>query len=134
MVDPFAGGGSIPLEALRLGCEAFASDLNPVACLILKVMLEDIPRYGNQKVKVKRRNGEEIETDGLAEALRIAGEDIREAARKNWRNFIHTILTGLLQLLIYGLGQLNVSLPTVDRRFRSCVLSGFARKPTGDGR
>ena len=43
VVDPFAGGGSIPLEALRLGCEAFASDLNPVACLILKVMLEDIP-------------------------------------------------------------------------------------------
>ncbi len=33
VVDPFAGGGSIPLEALRLGCEAFASDLNPVACL-----------------------------------------------------------------------------------------------------
>ena len=44
VVDPFAGGGSIPLEALRLGCEAFASDLNPVAVLILKVMLEDIPR------------------------------------------------------------------------------------------
>jgi adenine-specific DNA methylase len=42
-VDPIAGGGSIPLEALRLGCDAFASDLNPVACLILKVMLEDIP-------------------------------------------------------------------------------------------
>ena len=40
VVDPFAGGGSIPLEALRLGCEAFASDLNPVACLILKVVLE----------------------------------------------------------------------------------------------
>ena len=33
VVDPFAGGGSIPLEALRLGCDAFASDLNPVACL-----------------------------------------------------------------------------------------------------
>ena len=45
VVDPFAGGGSIPLEALRLGCDAFASDLNPVACLILKVMLEDIPRH-----------------------------------------------------------------------------------------
>lgn len=46
VVDPFAGGGSIPLEALRLGCDAFASDLNPVACLILKTMLEDIPRQG----------------------------------------------------------------------------------------
>lgn len=44
VVDPFAGGGSIPLEALRLGCEAFASDLNPVAAFILKVMLEDVLR------------------------------------------------------------------------------------------
>ena len=46
VADPFAGGGSIPLEALRLGCDAFASDLNPVACLILKTLLEDIPRHG----------------------------------------------------------------------------------------
>jgi adenine-specific DNA methylase len=45
VVDSFAGGGSIPLEALRIGCDAFASDLNPVACLVLKTMLEDIPRH-----------------------------------------------------------------------------------------
>ena len=44
VADTFAGGGSIPLEALRLGCEVFASDLNPVATLILKTMLEEIPR------------------------------------------------------------------------------------------
>ncbi|MFC1811915.1 NADAR domain-containing protein [Thermodesulfobacteriota bacterium] len=44
--DSFAGGGSIPLEALRLGCEAVGSDLNPIACLILKSELELIPRYG----------------------------------------------------------------------------------------
>src|SRR5712692_4444160 len=44
VVDPFAGGGSIPLEAARLGCDAFASDLNPVACLILKTIVQDIPR------------------------------------------------------------------------------------------
>lgn len=66
VVDPFAGGGSIPVEALRLGCEAFASDLNPVACLILKVMLEDIPRHG----------------PGLAEELRKAGNEIKEAAER----------------------------------------------------
>ena len=60
VVDPFAGGGSIPLEALRLGCEAFASDLNPVACLILKVMLEDIPRHGPKLAEELRRVGEEI--------------------------------------------------------------------------
>ena len=60
VVDPFAGGGSIPLEALRLGCEAFVSDLNPVACLILKVMLEDIPRYGPGLAVELRKVGGEI--------------------------------------------------------------------------
>ena len=64
VVDPFAGGGSIPLEALRLGCDTFASDLNPVACLILKVMLEDIPRHG----------------PGLADELRRAGAEIKSKA------------------------------------------------------
>ena len=67
VVDPFAGGGSIPLEALRLGCDAFASDLNPVACLILKVMLEDIPRHGPT----------------LAEDLRRVGAEIKQQAEKD---------------------------------------------------
>ena len=66
VVDPLAGGGSIPLEALRLGCETFASDLNPVACLILKVMLEDIPRHG----------------PGLADELRKSGAEIKAQAEK----------------------------------------------------
>jgi adenine-specific DNA methylase len=60
VVDPFAGGGSIPLEALRLDCEAFASDLNPVACLILKVTLEYIPRFGPKLAEDLRRVGAEI--------------------------------------------------------------------------
>jgi adenine-specific DNA methylase len=46
VLDPFAGGGSIPLEALRLGCETYASDLNPVAVLILKCTVEYPQRYG----------------------------------------------------------------------------------------
>jgi len=71
VVDPFAGGGSIPLEALRIGCDAFASDLNPVACLILKVMLEDIPRHGPE----------------LAEELRKVGKEIKEKAEKELAEF-----------------------------------------------
>jgi adenine-specific DNA methylase len=71
VVDPFAGGGSIPLEALRLGCDAFASDLNPVACLILKVLLEDIPRHG----------------PALADELRRVGKQIKEAAEKELAEF-----------------------------------------------
>ncbi|MCX6557425.1 MAG: DUF1156 domain-containing protein [Candidatus Aminicenantes bacterium] len=44
VADPFAGAGSIPFEALRLGCDSFASDLNPVSVLILKTILEEVPR------------------------------------------------------------------------------------------
>src|SRR6266571_5164637 len=71
VVDPFAGGGSIPLEALRVGCDAFASDLNPVACLILKVLLEDIPRNGPK----------------LAEELRAVGKKIKEESEKELAEF-----------------------------------------------
>lgn len=71
VVDPFAGGGSIPFEALRLGCDAFASDLNPVACLILKVMLEDIPRHGPE----------------VADELRRVGADIKAAAERELAEF-----------------------------------------------
>ncbi|HDM79318.1 MAG TPA: DUF1156 domain-containing protein, partial [Deltaproteobacteria bacterium] len=46
VLDPFAGGGAIPLEALRLGCETYASDLNPVAVLILKCTLEYPQKFG----------------------------------------------------------------------------------------
>lgn len=60
VVDPFAGGGSIPLEALRVGCDSFASDLNPVACLIQKVLLEHIPRHGAELAKELRRAGAEV--------------------------------------------------------------------------
>ena len=67
VVDPFAGGGSIPLEALRLGCETFASDLNPVACSILKVMLEDIPRHGANLAEELRKAGAEIKAQAEME-------------------------------------------------------------------
>ncbi|MDW8468090.1 MAG: DUF1156 domain-containing protein [Burkholderiales bacterium] len=46
--DPFAGGGSLPLEAQRLGLEAYASDLNPVAVLICKAMIEIPPRFAGR--------------------------------------------------------------------------------------
>jgi adenine-specific DNA methylase len=63
VVDPFAGGGSIPLEALRLGCEAFGSDLNPVACVVLRLMLEEIPRHGPELAAELRDAGAEIKQD-----------------------------------------------------------------------
>ena len=80
VVDPFAGGGSIPLEALRLGCEAFASDLNPVACLIEKVMLEDIPRHGPQLAEELRRVGAEIKKQAERELADLYPKDPDGAA------------------------------------------------------
>lgn len=68
LVDPFAGGGAIPFEALRLGIDAFGGDVNPVAALLLKLVLEDVPRYGPRLtdavsewgVWVKRRVAEQL--------------------------------------------------------------------------
>ena len=63
VVDPFAGGGSIPLEALRVGADAFASDLNPVAVLLNKVVLELIPRFGRRLAEAVVKYGREIQAD-----------------------------------------------------------------------
>jgi len=60
IVDSFAGGGSIPLEALRIGCDVFASDVNPVACMILKAMLEDIPKRGPELTDQVKRAAVEL--------------------------------------------------------------------------
>ena len=49
VLDPFSGSGSIPLEAQRLGLEAHASDLNPVAVLITKALIEIPPRFADRK-------------------------------------------------------------------------------------
>jgi adenine-specific DNA methylase len=57
VVDPFAGIGSIPFEALRVGADAFAGDLNPVAALLLKTVIEDIPRYGKRLAETVGRWG-----------------------------------------------------------------------------
>ena len=120
VVDPFAGGGSIPLEALRLGCEAFASDLNPVACLILKVMLEDIPRHGP---KPSRRAA----TGRRSQIKAAVGERARRplpggSGRRDVRSPIS------------GRAPCVARRQTVGRRSRSCARSGCARRPRGSGR
>jgi putative DNA methylase len=61
LADPFCGGGSIPLEALRAGASAYASDLNPVAALISKVTLEYVQRYGQRLFEEVARAGESID-------------------------------------------------------------------------
>jgi putative DNA methylase len=63
VVDPFAGGGAIPLEALRVGADTFASDLNPVSVLLNKVVLEYIPKYGQRLADEVCRLGEKIQDE-----------------------------------------------------------------------
>ena len=87
VVDPFAGGGAIPLEALRVGADAFASDLNPVAVLLNKVVLEYIPKYGNAELKMPNAAGEEVVFNGLAEAVRYWGGWIKEQAEQELAQF-----------------------------------------------
>lgn len=88
VLDPFAGGGSIPLEAQRLGLRAYASDLNPVPVLINKALIEIPPKFANVppvnpdakkgKLKTKQWHGAE----GLAEDVRYYGKWMQDEAEK----------------------------------------------------
>jgi putative DNA methylase len=87
--DPFAGGGSLPLEAQRLGLEAYASDLNPVAVLINKAMIEIPPRFaGRPPVNPEARREKALiarewkGAQGLAEDVRYYGKWMRDEAEK----------------------------------------------------
>lgn len=79
--DPFAGGGSIPLEAQRLGLEAYASDLNPVAVLINKAMIEIPPKFaGKPPVNPKSRKQIGITAGGWKGAQGLT-EDVRHYSK-----------------------------------------------------
>lgn len=75
IVDPFAGGGSIPLEALRVGADTFASDLNPIAVLLNKVVLEYIPKYGQRLSDEVRKCGESIIREAKSELAEFYPKD-----------------------------------------------------------
>jgi len=90
VLDCFAGGGSIPLEALRLGCEAHAIEYNPVAVLILKCTLEYPQKYGRpKKIKVKNELGleEEKEINPLLEDVKKWGNWVLKEAKKEIGKF-----------------------------------------------
>jgi putative DNA methylase len=88
--DPFAGGGALPLEAQRLGLESYASDLNPVAVLINKAMIEIPPKFaGKPPVRPRSKddppdflNREWRGAQGLAEDVRYYGQWMRDEAEK----------------------------------------------------
>jgi putative DNA methylase len=89
--DPFAGGGALPLEAQRLGLEAYASDLNPVAVLINKAMIEIPPRFAgrppvNPEWQSKPTSEKALRAwrgaQGLAEDVRYYGKWMRDEAER----------------------------------------------------
>lgn len=88
VLDPFCGGGSIPLEAQRLGLEAHGSDLNPVAVLITKALIEIPPKFAGQPpVNPESRKGIGHAEGwrgarGLAEDVRYNGHWMRDEAEK----------------------------------------------------
>lgn len=75
VVDPFAGGGSIPLEALRVGADAFASDINPVSVLLNKVVLEYIPKYGQRLADEVRKWGQWVKLEAEKELAEFYPND-----------------------------------------------------------
>jgi len=87
--DPFAGGGALPLEAQRLGLESYASDLNPVAVLINKAMIEIPPKFAGKPPVNPDGQQQKAQMDkswrgaqGLAEDVRYYGQWMRDEAEK----------------------------------------------------
>ena len=92
VLDCFAGGGSIPLEALRLGCETYAMDYNPVAVLILKAVLEYPQEFGKPVARTDAADGSlglatERTVNPLLEAVKYWGNWVLEEARKELEQF-----------------------------------------------
>jgi putative DNA methylase len=91
VLDCFAGGGSIPLEALRLGCETYALDYNPVAVLILKAVLEYPQKFGRSMVVPDHGGTALVESERrvnpLLEAVKKWGRWVLEEARKELEPF-----------------------------------------------
>ena len=96
VLDPFAGGGSIPLEAQRLGLEAYAGDLNPVAVLINKALIEIPPRYAGLPPTHPDQDGAAglgswPGSKGLAEDVRYYGTWMRERAEERIGHLYPTV-------------------------------------------
>lgn len=96
--DPFAGGGALPVEAQRLGLESYASDLNPVAVLINKAMIEIPPQVaGNPPVNPEANADGKLLSDdwrgaeGLAEDIRYYGKWLRREAEKRIGHLYPTV-------------------------------------------
>jgi adenine-specific DNA methylase len=115
VLDCFAGGGSIPLEALRLGCETYALEYNPVAVLILKCVLEYPQRYGKH----------------LLEHVRKWGEWILEEARKELADFYPPDPDGAIPVGYYWMRTVPCQNPACGVEIPLTANWWLAKRPNG---
>ncbi|BCX03095.1 MAG: hypothetical protein KatS3mg053_1033 [Candidatus Roseilinea sp.] len=148
VLDPFSGGGSYPLEALRLGCEAYANDYNPVAVLILKATLEYPQRFGRpfpgmpEHLRPRKQRaapasgqlsiemGETARPDAfnpLLEAVKFWGAWVLEEARKELAPFYPA---GLNQDVTTEEEAERWHVPEALRRKMVAVARDFRKNPT----
>ncbi len=113
VVDPFAGGGSIPLEALRVGADAFASDLNPIPVLLNRVVLEYVPKFGHS----------------LADEVRRWGEWIRKEAEKELASFYPTDPDGATPIAYLWARTINCEGPNCGAEVPLIRSLWLAKKP-----
>jgi putative DNA methylase len=133
VLDPFAGGGSIPLEAQRLGLRVYASDLNPVAVLINKALIEIPPKFANmppvhppEKETTSKGKGKKSKvtlplwekewngSQGLAEDVRYYGKWIRDEAFRRIGS-IYPLVTVSKEMLSERSDLKNLGLKTGDQ-------------------
>jgi putative DNA methylase len=136
VADPFAGGGSIPLEARRLGLEAFASDLNPIAVLINRAMIEIVPKFSETlPINPRTRNNKLARKDwgrafGLADDVRYYSELMLEKAKARIGNLyrevkLPTDAGGAHGGVIAWVWARNVNCPNPSCRGKMPLVSSF---------
>ena len=91
VLDMFAGGGAIPLEAMRLGCEVTANDYNPVAWFILKCTLEYPQRLVGKTTPLPKLGQSSVKNGDLADHVRLWGQWVLENARKELAQYYPVI-------------------------------------------
>ena len=131
VLDPFAGGGSIPLECLRLGMETYANEYNPVAVLILKCTLEYPQKYG-RPVKIKSNDLTQTETliNPLIEDVKKWGNWVLEEAKKEIGKFYPNDENGSIPVGYYWMRTIHCQNPSCGAEIPLTANWWLAKKDT----
>jgi putative DNA methylase len=133
VLDPFGGGGSTPLEALRLGCETYSCDLNPVAVLIQKCTLEYPQKYGRTERRAKsgtmwEQMGAEKEVNPLLEDVKRWGALVLEKAKAEIGRFYPADADGSIPVGYYWMRTVPCQNPTCGAQIPLTANMWLAKK------